>query len=82
MDYFRSCSLSVSVVFIIFYFLSNAVQAGNSFWLSKWTQDAEMETQNNLPNSTNSSSQKYLDLGVYSALGILQCKIILNLRKI
>lgn len=36
----------------------------NSFWLSKWTSDAYNNT---------SSSDKFLDVGVYSALGIIQC---------
>ena len=72
MDYFKACSLSYSVVFIIFYFLLNATQAGNNFWLSNWSGRAQKEEEL-LKNGTNFTSTKYIDLGVYTSLGIFQC---------
>ncbi len=60
-EYFSSCSLSMSFIFILLICLSNAVQAGNSFWLDRWTKNI------------NNNTTQYVDLGVYSGLGLLQC---------
>ena len=77
MHYFKSCSLLFSTFFIIFYILTNVVQAGNSFWLSIWSNHAleekEQELNYTLLNWTNFTSSKYTDLGIYTGLGIFQC---------
>ena len=42
-------------MFLVFYFLSGVTQAGNSFWLSKWTSEAyrEMPTNHTINNSSS-----------------------------
>ena len=72
-DYFKSCSYRYSIVFITLYFLLNAVQAGNSFWLSIWSNRAAEEEQL-MKNQTNFTSTRYIDLGIYTSLGVLQCE--------
>ena len=58
---------------MIFYILTNVAQAGNSFWLSFWSNRANLELECNELNFTNCTSTKYLDLGIYTGIGIFQC---------
>jgi hypothetical protein len=73
MDYFRSCTWQFSLIFILFYFLLNLIAAGNSFFLSFWSTSSSSvnNSNNNTSSSTGLSQEGYL--GIYTALGILQC---------
>ena len=61
-DYFKSCTVLFSVFFMIFYILTNVAQSAVSIYLSDWSNNAD-----------NPDDNKYVRLGVYTALGLAQC---------
>jgi ABC-type multidrug transport system ATPase subunit len=65
LDYFKSSSIKFTIISIVLYALMNAAQAGTSAWLSDWSEKSEKEPDN--------EKLKYVGLGVYTALGVLQC---------
>nr|UOU03337.1 ATP-binding cassette subfamily C1-6 [Brachionus rubens] len=66
MDYFRSCTLWLSLIFILFNVLYNVFQSGLSLYLSDWTNNINSNNSDSIWNSNN------VRLGVYSAIGIGQ----------
>lgn len=65
-EYFKSCTILFSVLFMIFYVLMNVAQSAVSIYLSDWSNNAD-----------NPDDNKYVRLGVYTALGLAQCNICL-----
>lgn len=67
MEYFKSCTMALSIVFIILLILYNIFQAGLSLWLSDWSDKADN------PEYENSTwNNKYVRLGVYGSIGLGQ----------
>lgn len=63
-EYFKSCTILFSAIFIICYTLLNVAAAGTSAWLSDWSDKSGGATD---------GIDKYGRLGVYTALGVSQC---------
>nr|QUF59450.1 ATP-binding cassette transporter Abcc1-6 [Brachionus angularis] len=61
LEYFKSCSILYSSIFIVFYILTNVAQSGTSLWLSDWSN-----------NANNPKDDKYMRIGVYTAIGVSQ----------
>ncbi|CAF0941211.1 unnamed protein product [Brachionus calyciflorus] len=71
-EYFKSCTLWLSIIFIIFNVLYNVFQSGLSLWLSDWSDKA------NLTEYENSTwNDKNVRLGVYASIGVAQSLMML-----
>ncbi|RNA37147.1 multidrug resistance-associated 1 isoform X3 [Brachionus plicatilis] len=67
LEYFKSCTIFLSMVFIFLLIFSNIFQAGSSLWLSDWSDKADD------PQYENSTwNDKYVRLGVYGSIGLVQ----------
>ena len=69
MAYMRSVGLLLSVAIMFLYTINNAAGVYANFWLSEWSNDADMNM-----TAAEMSSQRTLRLGVYGALGLAQGK--------
>ena len=69
--YFKACGYISSCVCICLVAIFNVSQLLPNLWLSKWSDDSK----------NNVTDQKYYRLGVYAALGLLQCVIFLGNNK-
>lgn len=67
-EYFKSCTLVFSILFLVFYILMSVAQSAVSIYLSDWAD-----------NSDNPDDNKYVRLGVYTAIGLAQCKFLMSL---
>nr|APD26519.1 ATP-binding cassette transporter subfamily C member 1 X6 protein [Brachionus koreanus] len=72
LEYFKSCTMALSTIFIILLIIYNLFQAGLSLWLSDWSDKADN------PEYENSTwNNKYVRLGVYGSIGFGQSIIML-----
>ncbi|RNA42720.1 multidrug resistance-associated 1 [Brachionus plicatilis] len=72
LEYFKSCTMWLSIIFIILLIFYNIFQAGSSLWLSDWSDKADD------PQYENSTwNDKYVRLGVYGSIGLVQSIIML-----
>jgi ATP-binding cassette subfamily C (CFTR/MRP) protein 1 len=71
-EYFRACGPIFVTFFMVVFTLSNFLSIAGNYWLSYWTKDAETIGNENKTN-VNSESQKYVNFGIYSAIGLAQC---------
>ena len=70
--YMRSVGLTVSLLIIFFYVLSNAASVGSNFWLSVWSNEGTKARYSNSSENDTSEDNRQLYLGVYGALGLAQ----------
>lgn len=68
-DYIKKCSVSLTVVFSIFFTSSIIGLAASSFWLSEWSNDSV--------DPIKAEENKYFRLSVYLGLGFLQCGLLM-----
>ena len=68
MLYFKSCSLPLTIIFLITFIFYNGFSVSASFWLSAWSDDLKA-------NSTNYEEKKYFRLSVFSGLLLSQCVV-------
>lgn len=66
LEYLKACNIWLTIVFLTVFALSHVAQIASSVWLSIWSNDKANE------------SNKYMRLGVYVALGFIQCLITLG----
>jgi hypothetical protein len=66
-QYFKSCSIVLSLLFMIFSLIGSVINVYRNIFISTWT-DVETPT-----NNSNTTSTRYSDIGIYAGVGILQC---------
>ena len=66
-QYFKSCSIVLSLLFMIFSLIGSLINVYRNIFISTWT-DVETPT-----NSSNTTSTRYSDIGIYAGTGLLQC---------
>lgn len=64
-DYLKACRLWLSGVFLLLRFLSYTSGVGSNFWLSDWSNDAQLE---------EGATSKYYRLAIYALLSFMDRK--------
>lgn len=66
-DYIKTCSVPLAIIFSGFFTSSIVALAASSFWLSEWSNDAI--------DPVKAEENKYFRLSIYLGIGLLQCKL-------
>ena len=61
-EYLKACNVWLTIVFLTVFALAHVAQIASSVWLSIWSNDKAND------------SNKYMRLGIYIALGFIQCR--------
>ena len=69
-DFVKKCSIPMTIAFFVFFVANLAALAASSFWLSSWSNDADLPV--------NTQNSKYIRLSIYLVLGLSHCNHILQ----